>query len=82
MRYINKKRLIETFVELAIIPSPSGQEEAIIQVLRDKLNHLGLGQAFFLLDDNLNKIKRRIGFAFFYPASIMRKHYLSRCDPP
>lgn len=41
MKLINKKRLIETFVELASIPSPSGQEEKIAQVLIEKLGSLG-----------------------------------------
>ncbi|OGI16516.1 MAG: hypothetical protein A3J63_02240 [Candidatus Moranbacteria bacterium RIFCSPHIGHO2_02_FULL_40_12b] len=42
MEHINKKRLIETFKELASIPSPSGQEEKIAQVLTEKLEKLDL----------------------------------------
>ena len=42
MEHINKKRLIETFKELASIPSPSWQEEKIAQVLIKKLERLGL----------------------------------------
>jgi tripeptide aminopeptidase len=42
MQYINKKRLIETFKELAIIPSPSSREEVVAQFLQEKLALLGL----------------------------------------
>jgi len=42
MKYINKKRLVDVFCELARIPSPSGQEEKITNVLIGKLEHLGL----------------------------------------
>ena len=42
MRYINKKRLVNVFCELAKILSPSGQEEIIANVLAKKLKKLGL----------------------------------------
>jgi hypothetical protein len=42
MRYINKERLIKTFVDLASIPSSSGHEENVSQVLMEKLKLLGL----------------------------------------
>lgn len=42
MKDINGKRLIETFCELASIPSPSGREEKISKVLTEKLENLGL----------------------------------------
>lgn len=42
MELIKKERLIKTFKELASIPSPSGHEEKIAQVLTEKLKNLGL----------------------------------------
>lgn len=41
-KHIDKQRLIGRFCELARIPSPSGQEEAIAQLLAGKLAGLGL----------------------------------------
>lgn len=42
MKHINKRRLIEIFVELARIPSPSGKEKRIASVLVRKMKSLGL----------------------------------------
>jgi len=42
MKYINKDRLINRFLELARIPSPSGQEPEICQYLAHSLVDLGL----------------------------------------
>jgi tripeptide aminopeptidase len=42
MKYINKKRLVDVFCELARIHSPSGQEEVIANILVKKMKKLGL----------------------------------------
>ena len=42
MKYINKKRLIDTFCELAKIKSPSGHEQEIARLLIKRLKALGL----------------------------------------
>lgn len=42
MQYIDKKRLVDVFCELARIPSPSGQEEVIANILVKKMKKLGL----------------------------------------
>lgn len=58
MKHINKKRLIDCFMELAKIASPSGQEAEISKHLKDIMKSLGLDVAS---DDYGNLIAKLSG---------------------
>ncbi|HZQ06115.1 MAG TPA: hypothetical protein VFD70_06005, partial [Anaerolineae bacterium] len=53
---INEQRLVQTFLDLVQIDSPSGSEEAIAQYVAEKLRTLGAETKIDALDNVIAKL--------------------------
>jgi tripeptide aminopeptidase len=72
--YINKTRLIDTFLELVKVNSPSFMEEAIGALLREKLEKVGCAVELQQYDGSFNIIASKAGTKPGIPPLILSGH--------